>query len=73
MSSYHLCKITPLSELQSRDRRYLSMALEAAETSVFHSSLRLGACLKGKGERLLPRRKSIQANDRSSLSYVSSC
>jgi hypothetical protein len=47
--SYKLNKITPIKNLGNRDLRYLDMAIEMAEKSLFDSSKRLGAVLLGKG------------------------
>lgn len=55
MEYYKIVKITPLSELKNKDWRYLNIANQAAEKSIFESSKRLGACIVGKGQCLLCR------------------
>lgn len=55
LTSYTLHSITPLSDLRSKDWKYLNMAANMAEKSSFKSSHRLGACIEGKGRCLLCR------------------
>lgn len=53
--SYSLYRTTPLSELTAKDLKYLSLAVQSAENSLYDSSKRLGALLQGKGTRFLCR------------------
>ncbi len=55
---YKLSKMTPISQLTTKDLKGLNMACDIAQKSPFASSKRLGACLKGKGSCFLCGRKS---------------
>ena len=53
MQYYTLNKTTNYSDLSKRDLTYINNAISSAETSPFHSSLRLGACIILKGYCIL--------------------
>jgi hypothetical protein len=53
MQLYTLTKITPLSQLQSKDWKNINIASSAALKSNFDPSKRLGACIEGKGQCVL--------------------
>ena len=50
---YHLNTITPIHDIPNKDIRAVNEALNTAYESNFHSSLRLGACIKNKKEYLM--------------------
>lgn len=55
MDLYQVISTIPFSQLNSKDLKYINMASIQAEKSSFDSSLRLGACIRLKGQCLLWR------------------
>jgi len=55
LTTYNLHSVTPLMEIRPRDWKCLNTAAAAAEKSLFEGSMRLGACIEGKGQCLLCR------------------
>ncbi len=53
MQQYSLIKMTPLSNIKTKEWKIINMAATTAEKSNFEPSKRLGAVLSGKGQCIL--------------------
>ena len=53
MQQHSLIKMTPLSNIKTKEWKIINMAATTAEKSNFEPSKRLGAVLSGKGQCIL--------------------